>query len=91
MFAGADHVLADSQATKDDLVALYNMPPDKITVLLSGVNERFRRVDDEVAIMTTRRKYGIGARPYILTLGTVQPRKNYSRLIQALEADDQTE
>ncbi len=80
----ADHVLADSQATKDDLVALYNTPPDKITVLLSGVDARFKRVDDGVEIMTTRKKYGIGTRPYILTLGTVQPRKNYSRVIQAL-------
>src|SRR5690606_7474144 len=31
--ARATHVLADSQATKDDLIALYGTPPDKVTVL----------------------------------------------------------
>ncbi|HVU11289.1 MAG TPA: glycosyltransferase family 1 protein [Phototrophicaceae bacterium] len=76
----ADHVLADSQATKDDLIALYNTPAEKITVLLSGVDARFHRVDDP----NVRAKYKIPARPYIFSVGTVQPRKNYSRLIQAL-------
>lgn len=80
----ADHVLADSQATKDDLISLYNTPPDKITVLLSGVDSRFKRVTDETALAAVREKYGIGTRPYIFAVGTVQPRKNYSRLIQAL-------
>ena len=80
----ADHILADSQATKDDLTALYGTPPEKITVLLSGVDARFRRVDDPAAREATRTKYGIPARPYLFAVGTVQPRKNYRRLIQAL-------
>ena len=42
----ADHVLADSQATKDDLVELYGTPPRKITVLLGGVNPEFKPVTD---------------------------------------------
>ena len=37
----ANHILADSQATKDDLIELYNTPPDKVTVLYSGVDSRF--------------------------------------------------
>ncbi len=37
----ATHVLADSQATKDDLVGLYSVPSSKVTVLLSGVDGRF--------------------------------------------------
>lgn len=78
----ADHVLADSQATKDDLIALYGTPADKITVLLSGVEARFRRVESG----HIRAKYTLPERPYILTVGTVQPRKNYVRLIHALAA-----
>lgn len=78
--ARADHILADSQATKDDLIALYDTPADKITVLLSGVDARFRRVDDP----TVRARYNISERPYLFTVGTVQPRKNYSRLIRVL-------
>lgn len=80
----ASHVLADSQATKDDLVALYNTPPDKVTVLLSGVDARFHPITDPASLAAVRRKYQIGERPYIFTVGTVQPRKNYSRLIEAV-------
>ncbi len=80
----ATHVLADSQATKDDLVALYNTSPEKITVLLSGVDSRYKRVDDSQAQAAVREKYQLGSRPYSFSIGTVQPRKNYSRLIRAL-------
>ena len=82
----ADHILADSQATKDDLVALYNTPPGKITVLLSGGDARFRREDSPKRIEAVRAKYDLGQTPYLFSIGTVQPRKNYQRLIVALAA-----
>ena len=80
----ATHVLADSQATKDDLIALYGTPPEKITVLLSGVNPEFAPVTDAEARRAVRRRYDLPDNPYILSIGTVQPRKNYARLITAL-------
>lgn len=80
----ADHVLADSQATKDDLVSLCAVPPHKITVLLSGVDSRFKPVNDPKKLANIRLKYALPERPYILSVGTVQPRKNYGRLIEAL-------
>jgi glycosyltransferase involved in cell wall biosynthesis len=80
----ADHILADSQATKGDLIDLYKIAPDKITVLLSGVDSSFRRVEDAATRAAIRTKYRIGSRPYIFAIGTVQPRKNYGRLMQAL-------
>lgn len=80
----ADHILSDSQATKDDLIELYGVSPGKITVLLSGVAERFTRIDDGKGLLTMRNRYALGTRPYILAVGTVQPRKNYVRLIHAL-------
>ncbi len=80
----ADHILADSQATRDDLITLYNTPPGKISVLLSGVDARFQPVVDPLLLTTMRSKYRIGGAPYIFSIGTVQPRKNYGRLIQAL-------
>lgn len=82
--ARATHVLADSQATKDDLIALYGTPSDKVTVLLSGVSEHFRPVDNPAARQVVRERYGIPPEPYILSVGTVQPRKNYARLMEAL-------
>ena len=82
----ATHVLADSQATKDDLIELYGMPPEKITVLLSGVNPEFKPVTDTNSLRAVRQRYQIPDNPYILSIGTVQPRKNYARLITALAA-----
>lgn len=80
----ADHVLADSVATKDDLIELYKTPADKITVLYSGVGQRFRRISDQSALESTRAKYQLSDLSYVLSVGTVQPRKNYSRVIRAL-------
>jgi glycosyltransferase involved in cell wall biosynthesis len=80
----ADHVLADSQATKEDLIALYGVDANKVSVLLSGVHERFCPVRDPAALAAVRQRYGIGDGPFVLSVGTVQPRKNYERLIRAL-------
>ncbi|MDQ7026035.1 MAG: glycosyltransferase family 1 protein [Anaerolineae bacterium] len=80
----ADHVIADSQATKIDLMDLYATPLEKITVLLSGVDSRYNNVLG-VPSMTIRNKYNIPETPYLFTIGTVQPRKNYSRVIRALK------
>lgn len=82
----ADHILADSQATKADLIDLYGVQAEKIDVLLSGIDVRFAPTQYVVGGMTIRSKYGIGNQPYILSVGTVQPRKNYARLIQSLAA-----
>jgi len=82
----ADHILADSQATKDDLIALYGTSAEKVTVLLSGVNPRFTPITDAGALRAVRQKYKIGDGRYILCVGTVQPRKNYERIIRALGA-----
>jgi glycosyltransferase involved in cell wall biosynthesis len=78
------HVVADSQATKDDIVDLYGVDPNKVTVLLSGVDSRFFNRIDSPFLMTTRSKYNLGSVPYIFSVGTVQPRKNYERLIRSL-------
>jgi glycosyltransferase involved in cell wall biosynthesis len=80
----ADYVLADSRATKDDLVELYGTPPDKITVLLGGVNPEFAPVMDQRVRRAVRQRYALPDNPYVFSIGTVQPRKNYARLIEAL-------
>ena len=79
----AHHVLADSRATKDDVVTLYGTAPDKITVLYCGVDARFSPKKQRGEEERIRRRYKLGRQPFILSLGTLQPRKNYSRLISA--------
>ncbi len=80
----ADHILADSQATKDDLIELYGTSESKITVLLSGVDERFKPVTESQSLKKILAKHGLSNKVYLLSVGTVQPRKNYSRIIHAL-------
>lgn len=79
----ATHILADSQATSADLQAIWNVSPDKITVLHSGVGRRFRPVTDSAMLADVRRRYKLGDAPYLLSVSTLQPRKNYDMLIRA--------
>jgi glycosyltransferase involved in cell wall biosynthesis len=81
--ATANHVLADSQATKEDLMELYSTPNDKITVLYSGVDSRFAPEKQRGEEERIRSRYKLGHQPFILGVGTLHPRKNYSRLISA--------
>ncbi len=88
--ARANHIFADSEATRQDLITLLDVPAEKVTVLYSGVSARFITSNEhsEEAPKARNRlqeKYGIAARPYILSVGTVQPRKNYVRLMQACD------
>lgn len=85
----ADHVIAVSEATRKDLIELCDTPPEKITVVPNGVSPRFRpltaseigeQAQKETAI---RAKYGLPDGPLVLTVGTLQPRKNHQRLVQA--------
>lgn len=82
--ARAHHILADSAATKNDLITFYRTPPEKITVLYSGVDDSFQRVTNAETLAHVRRKYHLPDRPFILSVGTVQPRKNYARLVEAV-------
>jgi glycosyltransferase involved in cell wall biosynthesis len=80
----ANHVIADSQATADDLNVLYNVPRERISVILSGVDARFRpnaSAGNEDQLL--RAKYRIGNAPFILAVGTLQRRKNHLGLVRA--------
>lgn len=81
----ASHILADSQSTKDDIIELYRTPADRITVLYSGVDPAFQPIRDHAPLAQVRRRYGLGDAPFVFSLSTLQPRKNYRRLIEAFE------
>ena len=81
----AAHLLADSEATKADIVAHYGTPPEKITVAHPGRDETLAPVRDPALIEAVKARYGIVG-DYFLYLGTLQPRKNLARLIAAFAA-----
>ena len=80
----AKKIIAISQSTKDDIIKLYGVEPSKVALVHPGVS---------VMTMTTtapasdevKKKYGIEG-DYLLYVGTLQPRKNLVRLIEAFKS-----
>jgi len=79
----ATHVIAISESTRSDLVAAYGLPPERITVIHEAANPRFRPQPPE-RVAAVRRRYGLPER-YLLFVGTIEPRKNLTRLLHAFE------
>ena len=78
----ARHILADSQATKADLVTIYRADPRKISVVYLGRDESLAPVTDIEVINEAKARYNISG-DYLLYLGTLHPRKNLVRLVEA--------
>ncbi len=76
-------VVADSEATRRDLVRLYGISSEKIVVIYPGRDESLAPVTNPQALQTVRESYGISG-PYFLHVGTLHPRKNLVRLVQAM-------
>jgi glycosyltransferase involved in cell wall biosynthesis len=81
----ADYIIADSENTRNDLVVLLGVPPDSVSVVPGGVEERFRPVVDETLLRSARSRLGVGDSPFILAIGVLEPRKNLTRLMDAFE------
>ncbi len=75
-------IIADSLATKADLIARDGISAHKIEVVYPGIDPTLQRIDDEEQITAVLDKYRI-KQPYLLYIGTIQPRKNLERLIDA--------
>ena len=78
----ATHIIAVSQTTKDDIVKNYHVDPAKITVTYEGYDQSRIKPQSESQINRMKKKYQIDGN-YIIFVGTLQPRKNLERLIEA--------
>ncbi len=82
----ADAVLTNSEVTKRDIVEHLQIDPVLVHVTHLGADERFRPMD-ELVVEPILQKYGIGrsgdGQPYILFVGTLEPRKNIPSLVEA--------
>ncbi|MCP4199629.1 MAG: glycosyltransferase family 4 protein [Proteobacteria bacterium] len=79
--ARADHILADSEASKQDAMRLFDLPAGRITVIGAGVEPRFRP-ENHTGLAETRRSYGLDW-PFVFSISTLEPRKNFDGLIRA--------
>lgn len=75
-------ILADSHATRNDLVRLYAAPPARVRVVYPGVDLAHFAPRSPDAVAAVRARYGIHGR-YLLYVGTLQPRKNLRRVLDA--------
>jgi glycosyltransferase involved in cell wall biosynthesis len=84
----ATAIIAVSQQTKRDLIELYHTPAAKIQVIYQGIDPSFAPANT-AAIERIREAYAPRAadgtlRPYLLMLGTLEPRKNHLTAMKAL-------
>jgi glycosyltransferase involved in cell wall biosynthesis len=80
----AAHVIAPSQTTAHDITSRLGVPSERITTIPHGIGSEFAPARAE-AIERVRHDHQLH-RPYVLAVGTRQPRKNYARLAQAHRA-----
>jgi glycosyltransferase involved in cell wall biosynthesis len=78
----ADHILADSHATRLDLIKLLGVPEDKITVVWLAPNVKVYRVLDPAEMAAARERLQLPER-FMLFAGTLEPRKNVAGLLRA--------
>lgn len=78
----ATRIIAVSESTKRDLVNLLAVPADKVTVVYEGPQAGLHPIEDPSVIEQTLQEYRL-RRPFILHVGTLEPRKNIPRLLRA--------
>jgi glycosyltransferase involved in cell wall biosynthesis len=81
----AAQVIADSEATKRDLIQYCQAQPERIHVIYPGYDPTLRPAHDKARLDSVCGRYGIHT-PYFVHVGTLQPRKNLVRLLEAFVA-----
>jgi len=77
----SDRIITVSESTKKDAQEFLGYPAEKITKIYNGIDKRFFE-QDEYSEDDVKKGYGILGK-YILFLGTLEPRKNLSRVLDA--------
>ncbi|HWA97579.1 MAG TPA: glycosyltransferase family 1 protein [Pirellulales bacterium] len=83
------HIITVSEFSKSRILHHCDIAPEKVTVVYAGVDDRFFSPDDSDA-EAFKQRLGIPFKRYVLSLGSLEPRKNLNRLLQAwqrIEAD----
>lgn len=79
----ADRIIAISECTRRDIAEFYNIPPEKIDVVYQGCHGQFQKRPSDEAIERVKAKYGLD-RPYIISVGTIETRKNQVMAVRGL-------
>ncbi len=77
----ADGLIAVSESARQDAIRLLRLDPERVEVIYHGVPETYFALAPEYS-RPLRQRLGLH-RPYILSVGTIEPRKNLERLLNA--------
>lgn len=78
----AAEIITVSEATRTDLIDIYDVDPGKVTAVHSGVDTDMVHAVDEAAVQAVRAKYAIDG-PFLIFVGGLEPRKNLRMLLRA--------
>jgi len=86
----ADHIAAVSETTRQDVIRLLGVDPDRVTTTYQAIDlteAAMSRADSEIAA-EIERAFALGWKGYFLFFGAIEPKKNIGRLIEAYLASD---
>ena len=75
-------ILTLSEFSRRDIIETYAVDPERVLVTPAAAPTNFAPVENETELKDIRERYGIKPN-YLLSLGSIQPRKNLARLIEA--------
>lgn len=81
----ADIIIANSQFTKKDIINTFKIRGEKISVIYPGISKTIQKISkNSPDLLRFKEKYKINY-PFILFLGTIEPRKNINLIIKAFD------
>lgn len=75
-------IVTVSDSARRDLLRFHGIPADRVSVVHEAASPAFRPIDDRAWIDRVRSRYGLPPR-FVLYVGTIEPRKNLLRLMDA--------
>lgn len=78
----AHAILTLSEFSKEGIVEFLRVSEKKVHVVRLACEERYKLINDKNHILRVRKKYGLSD-PFVLNVGTLEPRKNITTLISA--------
>ncbi len=78
----AKAIITVSQHAKQEIVAGLQVPAEKVHVIYEAAAPQYHTITDEDELDRVRNRYGL-TRSFMLYVGTIEPRKNLTRLVMA--------
>lgn len=78
----ARRVITDAESSRRDILRIYRLPPEKIATIHLAAGSEYHPMPQRTARAAVNARFGID-RPYVISVGVLQPRKNFALLLEA--------